>query len=136
MNDTFHYYDFMNKNLFSSMISTNFKHQFKSYYGISFFYCLSVVRSCKVSRTYLYVLYIIIKLHCFSLQRRFFVRLFLALIQLILISVAVYLRPKTNLLAVNSYTDVVSIALPYSSYWAPPELLIFFKTQLIIYFMQ
>lgn len=40
-------------------------------------------------------------------RRRFFVRLFLALIQLILISAAVYLRPKTNLLAVNSYVDVI-----------------------------
>lgn len=112
------------------MISSNFKHQFKSYYGIIF---LLLLISCKKlqSVTYIlvYTIYIIIKLHCFLLQRRFFVRLFLALIQLILISVAVYLRPKTNLLAVNSYTDVVSIALPYSSYWAPPELLIFFKTQ-------
>ena len=38
-------------------------------------------------------------------------RLILALLQLILISVAVYLRPKSNLLAVNSYVDVVSILL-------------------------
>ncbi|XP_078309757.1 uncharacterized protein LOC111108840 isoform X4 [Crassostrea virginica] len=40
-------------------------------------------------------------------RRRFFVRLILALLQLILISVAVYLRPKSNLLAVNSYVDVI-----------------------------
>ncbi|XP_062610763.1 uncharacterized protein LOC134272556 isoform X2 [Saccostrea cucullata] len=40
-------------------------------------------------------------------RRRFFVRLILAFIQLILISVAVYLRPKSNLLAVNSYTDII-----------------------------
>lgn len=52
-----------------STLMANFKHQFKSYYGISFFYCLSVVRSCKVSRTYLYILYISL-LNCIAFYCR------------------------------------------------------------------
>ena len=46
-----------------------------------------------------------------SFQMRFFMQMAMALLHLILLSIAIYLRPDTNYLAVNSSKDIVSTLL-------------------------